>query len=164
LCPDKLKYQFTENFKLKVSDKCCFQLKKLPAQEWSEKNNRPIHITGIRHGEGGLRQSVQGCTIFDDKGLHKFHPLLPLESDWIDEFVKIYKVELCELYKPPYNFERTGCVCCPFSVKLQKQLDILEQFLPTEKKRAELLWKPVYDEYRRIEYRLRPKDLFSETN
>ena len=30
-CPKKLEYQFTEDFKLKVSEKCCLKLKKEPA-------------------------------------------------------------------------------------------------------------------------------------
>lgn len=163
LCPDKLKYNFTADFKLKVSDKCCYKLKKEPAQKWSNENCRPITITGIRQDEGGLRQSVKSCAIFYDdncKELHKFHPLLVVNDDWINEFIKVYKIELCKLYYSPYNFKRTGCCGCPFNTELQRQLDVLADLLPSEKKRAEYLWKPVYDEYRRIEYRLRPLGLF----
>ena len=42
--------------------------------------------------------------------------------------------------------------------KKQKQLDIMEELLPNEKKQCELIWKPVYDEYRRIDYRLRKEE------
>ena len=38
---------------------------------------------------------------------------------------------------------------------LQEQLDIMDTYLPNEKKQCEILWKPVYDEYRRLGYRLR---------
>jgi 3'-phosphoadenosine 5'-phosphosulfate sulfotransferase (PAPS reductase)/FAD synthetase len=163
LCPEKLKYNFTDSFKLKISDKCCFRLKKEPAQKWSNENSRFITITGIRQDEGGLRQSVKSCAVFYDhncKELHKFHPLLVVSDDWINEFIKVYKVELCKLYYPPYNFKRTGCCGCPFNVELQRQLDVLSVLLPAEKRRAEYLWKPVYFEYRKIGYRLRPLDLF----
>lgn len=34
----------------------------------------------------------------------------------------------------------------------------VEKHLPAEKKASEILWKPVYDEYRRIGYRLRRVD------
>lgn len=71
------------------------------------------------------------------------------------EFIKLNNIKLCELYYPPYNFKRTGCVCCPFSVDLQEQLDLLSVYIPEERKRAEYLWKPVYEEYRRIKYRLK---------
>ncbi len=30
----------------------------------------------------------------------------------------------------------------------------MEDYLPAEKKQCEYLWKPVYDEYRRLNYRL----------
>lgn len=37
---------------------------------------------------------------------------------------------------------------------LKKDLDILDFFFPAERKQCEIIWKPVYDEYRRIGYRL----------
>lgn len=156
-CPDKLKYQFTDDFKLKISNKCCFKLKKEIGEKWSAENNRNITITGMRKGEGGFRSEIKGCTIFADddcKVLKKFHPLLPIESQWVEEFIKQNDIKLCELYYPPYNFQRTGCVCCPYAIDLQEQLDKLALLLPNERKRAEIIWKPVYKEYRRIGYRL----------
>ena len=89
--------------------------------------------------------------------LHKFHPLLVVSDDWINEFIEVYKIKLCELYYPPYNFKRTGCCGCPYNVDLQKQLDTLSYFIPSERKKAERLWKPVYEEYRRLGYRLKKK-------
>lgn len=157
LCPEKLKYQFSDDFKIKVSDRCCYEMKKNVAHEWSEENNRPITITGMRSDEGGLRQSVQSCTIFFDsdcKELKKFHPLLPIDDKWIEEFIKVYEIELCKLYYPPFNFKRTGCKGCPYSTDLQNQLDIMAEYLPAERKQCELIWKPIYSEYRRIGYRL----------
>ena len=32
---------------------------------------------------------------------------------------------------------------------------MLEKFFPSERKQCEMIWKPVYDEYRRINYRLK---------
>lgn len=157
LCPEKLRYNFSQSFGLKVSDKCCYKLKKEPAEKWGKENNRPITITGIRQDEGGLRKSVTSCAVFFDdacKHLHKFHPLLVVDDDFIDEFIKRYNVELCALYYPPYNFKRTGCKGCPYSVDLQRQLDTMTVYLPAEKKQCELIWSKVYREYRRIGYRL----------
>ena len=161
LCPETLKYNFTPDFKLKVSDKCCFKLKKEPADKWSKEHDRPITITGIRQEEGGLRKSVTSCAVFYDdkcKELHKFHPLLVVDDEWINEFVEKYNIELCKLYYPPYNFTRTGCKGCAYNKDLQKQLDVMEELMPNEKKQCEVIWKPVYDEYRRIGYRLRKEN------
>ena len=161
LCPNIVKYNFTPEFKLKVSDKCCYKLKKEPAEKWAKENNRPITITGIRQEEGGLRQSVTSCAVFYDdtcKELHKFHPLLPVDDEFIDQFAQAYKIKFCSLYYPPFNFKRTGCKGCPYSIDLQRQLDIMTALLPQERKQCEYLWKPVYDEYRRIGYRLRQNE------
>lgn len=158
LCPDILKYNFTDDFKLKVSDKCCYKLKKEVADNWGKENCRSITITGMRQNEKGLRQSMQSCTVFYDndcKALKKFHPLFPLNEDFIDWYINERNIKLCELYYSPYNFKRTGCKGCPYSTDLQDQLDVMSMFLPHEKKQCEKIWKPVYDEYRRIGYRLK---------
>ena len=47
------------------------------------------------------------------------------------------------------------CGECPFSLDLQEQLEVMEKYLPNQRKQCELIWKPVYDEYRRINYRLK---------
>ena len=157
-CPNKLLYQFdscpNNNTNIKYSDMCCYKMKKEPAHRWEQENNRHIAITGIRADEGGMR-ALNGCTIFDGDKLKKFHPLKVVSKEWEEWFVKKYNIELCELYYPPYNFKRTGCNSCPFSLDIQEQLDQLYKLLPIEYKKAKQLWKPVYDEYIRIGYRLK---------
>ena len=153
-CPASLRYQFSDGFGMKVSDQCCLRLKKEPAKKWAKENNRPITITGMRREEGGQRRSL-GCVITDKRGkVAKFHPLAPVSEGWEDWIVKEHGIGLCELYGEPYNFERTGCKGCPFSRNLADQLTIMERYLPAERKQCEIIWKPVYDEYRRIGYRL----------
>ena len=155
-CPKILKYQFEEGTQLKISDKCCTKLKKEPFTEWQEENCKPYKMTGERLLEGGLRASHKGCLVIDKNSkLKKFKPLNPITSEWLEWFIKEYQVELCKLYDEPYNFKRTGCLGCPFNIKLQDTLDILEKTLPLEKKKAEAIWKEVYQEYRKINYRLK---------
>lgn len=97
-----------------------------------------------------------GC-VFKDKenNVIKFHPLFPISDEWEDWFIAKYNVKLCKLYYHPYNFKRTGCKGCPYNLELQKDLDIMKELLPNEYKQCEIIWKPVYDEYRRIGYRLK---------
>lgn len=155
LCPEILKYQFTPQFTLKVSNKCCYKLKKEPAEKWAKENGKTIDITGMRQSEGGLRLSHSSCAVFSKGKLQKFHPLFPVPDSFVEYVVRKYDISLCKLYQSPYNFKRTGCKGCPFSVDLAKQLDKLEALLPTEKKQCEIIWKPVYEEYRKIGYRLK---------
>ena len=155
-CPKILRYQFTKEFKLKISNKCCFELKKKPIHEWQIKNNRPITITGMRKDEGGNRKNIQGCVLTDNNGnLIKFHPLLVVSDEFEEWYRERERIALAPLYCQPYNFKRSGCCGCPYALSLQEQLETLERLLPNEKRKAEIIWKPVYDEYRRLNYRLK---------
>ena len=157
-CPEILKYQFTDEFKarMKISDHCCLRMKEEPLQKWGKANNRPYSIIGVMRDEGGRREKAN-CLAFQGKKLKNFQPLAPITKEWEEWFIEKYKVKICELYYPPYNFERTGCKGCPFALYLQDELDTLEKFFPEERKQCEIIWKPVYDEYRRIGYRLKKK-------
>ena len=154
--PDCLKYQFTDENQLKISDKCCFRMKEEPLFKWQKENNKPFAILGIMPDEGGRRSSAK-CLAFKGKNKMHFQPLVPLTKAWEEWFIVQYNVEICDIYKPPYNFKRTGCKGCPFNPALQKDLNILEKFFPAERKQCEIIWKPVYDEYRRLNYRLKTK-------
>lgn len=156
LCPKKMLYNFTQEFTLKVSDQCCYEFKKKPSAQFEQQTGRYIGLTGMMKTEGGYRTRLN-CIVTDSKTgkIHRFHPLSIVTEEWERWYIANRSIKLCDLYYPPFNFERTGCVCCPFSQTLQAQLDTLSVVAPDEKKRAEYIWKPVYDEYRRIGYRLR---------
>lgn len=104
----------------------------------------------MRSEEGGNRSHL-GC--LTEKNT-KFHPLIKVNEAWEDWFIEKYDIKLCSLYYEPYNFKRTGCKGCPFSLDLEEQLKIMEVYLPEERKQCEIIWKPVYEEYRRLNYRL----------
>ena len=153
-CPKILKYQFTPNFKLKIDYKCCVNLKEKPLAEYGERNKKPYSIIGIMKDEGGSRTKGK-CMAFNGDRLKAFQPLIPITKKWEDWFIDTYNVEICDIYNPPYNFVRTGCKGCPFALHLQDELDTLEKFFPTERKQCEIIWAPVYAEYRRLGYRLK---------
>lgn len=157
VCPKSLKYQFEERGKYNYSNLCCMKLKKEPSHKWEKENHKPIAITGMRAEEGGNRARL-GCIITDSEGrLKKFHPLIKVDEQWENWLIEREKITLAPLYYDPFNFKRTGCKGCPFSLELQEQLDTMQIYLPAERKQCEAIWKPVYDEYRRIGYRLKDK-------
>lgn len=158
-CPKILRYQFNPGFKIPVSDQCCIRLKKRPAHEYEKASGRKVAILGLRLGEGGQRRNHPGCKVLDEDGkLIKFKPLNPVSEEWEEEFIKRNQIQLCQLYYPPFNFKRTGCKGCPFALELQDELDVMGNFLGSERKQCEAIWKPIYDEYRRLGYRLRKDD------
>lgn len=155
-CPNQLKYQFTKSFNLKCSDMCCMKMKKEPVKKWQKENNRNIALTGMRKEEGGQRASLKGCVITDkSNNVVKFHPLLVVNDNFENWFIQKNNIKLCKLYYEPFNFKRTGCKGCPFALDLQEQLTIMETYLPNERKQCEMIWEPVYKEYRRLDYRLK---------
>lgn len=154
MCPPKLRYQFTDEFKIKISHRCCNELKKKPAAKFAKESGRKIAITGMRQAEGGCRTFIT-CTAFEGDILKKFHPLAPLTDEWMSWYEREREIVLADLYYPPYNFQRTGCKGCPFAPELQQELDTMKYLLPAEAKQCEYIWGPVYQEYRRIGYRLR---------
>lgn len=156
-CPEKLKYQFSDDFKLKISDMCCKKMKEEPLKIWQKKNNKPYAILGTMQSEGGRRRAAV-CLAWKGKDSFNFQPLVHITKEWEEWFIDKYNVNICDIYKEPYNFNRTGCKGCPFIPWLQKDLDILEKFFPNERKQCEIIWKPVYDEYRRLGYRLKDRE------
>ena len=153
-CPKRLMYQIQPDFKMKISDKCCENLKEKPLNLFKKKMNLKYQIIGIRRAEMGRRKHAV-CTVFNNGELKAFQPLAPVSDEWEDYMIKKYDIKLPKLYYAPFNMTRTGCKGCPFALNLQEELDMMEKYLPNERKQCEIIWKPVYDEYRRIGYRLR---------
>lgn len=151
-CPVSLSFQFAPDYPLKISDKCCDRLKKDIDMKYREDHGITWAVTGIMAAEGGARTHV-GCIVENKK---KFHPLFPVSPKWVDWYIQERDLQLCSLYYPPYNFERTGCKGCPYNIHIQDELDALQEYLPAERKQCEIIWAPVYAEYRRLGYRLRP--------
>lgn len=159
-CPKCLRYQFEEVGKYNYSNQCCYKLKKELQHKWQKDNKKKIVITGMRNEEGGNRSRL---SCLSDKNT-KFHPLVVCSEEWENKFINRYNIQLCKLYYPPYNFIRTGCKGCPFNRYIQNDLETLYKYLPNEYKQCLHLWKPVYDEYIRIGYRLKYYPHLKEVN
>lgn len=163
-CPKILQYQYTDDFTLKISNQCCYKLKKEPILKWQKQNNRSIALTGMLKAEGGQRTNLT-CLITDKDGKAiKFHPLAVVNKEWEELFLEKNNIKLCRLYYPPFNFKRTGCRGCPFALDLQNVLDELAIHSPIEARLCEVQFEPVYKEYRRIGFRLRKTGTGKQTS
>ena len=153
-CPQILRGMFYEDHN--ISDKCCLEMKEKPLDTWSKQNSKPHRLLGLMREEGGRRHGTK-CMAFKGDKL-SFHPLAVVTREWEEWFIHEYSIKLCKLYYEPYNFERTGCKGCPFAPTLSDQLETLGRYFPNERKQCEFIWKPVYDEYRRLGYRLKKEE------
>ena len=76
-----------------------------------------IVLTGVRAEESQRRaryQMVESC-----RATHKqlLHPLLDWTCGNVWGFLASQRIPHCELYDPPYNFKRIGCIGCPMRGK-----------------------------------------------
>lgn len=152
--PIPLKPLVQENrFPFKVNDTCCYYFKKRLANKWQKENGKKIKITGMRQEEGGNRTQLS-CLLVKGNSIKAFHPLAPITEDFIQSFVKYENISINPLYKSPFNFKRTGCRGCPFSLTIQKDLEIMQKLLPVDYFSANSTFGNVYNLYRNIGYRL----------
>ena len=127
---------------------CCKVLKLAPMMEYSIKNNKFYHLTGIRSDESSRRSKYD--KISTDPMLfanprYKFHEVNPI-FEWSDKDVWRYIKYNNLPFNPLYSYiNRVGCWCCPFSTKnefrlatdiekegYKKFLDVLKSFSVSE--------------------------------
>ena len=157
-CPRKLLGQFEPGaVPFKVSEHCCREFKKKPMLEAEKVLGRPVAITGERKEEGGARSAHGGCFV-SSKDYTKLSPLYPCSEEFVDWMVAKFRIPLPDVYGAPYNMRRTGCKGCPFALRLQDELDIMERYLPNDFKMANAIFGRVYEEYRKRDYRLDRRD------
>lgn len=136
--------------------------KDLHIHAYEKETGKTLCITGVRASEGGLRAyhaDRQGCVFRNPKGeVYKFQPLSPVSDEFMDWYIEKRQIKLAAVYNEPYNFKRTGCKGCPYNVHIAQELDTMEHLMPNERTQCEIIWKPVYDEYRRIGYRKMRKE------
>ena len=156
-CPKMLMYQITDDFKLKISAECCNEFKKKPIKEYMKQSGRKITITGMTRAEGGQRTHLN-CVITENNKLKKFHPLAIVNSDWENWYIDQKSIQLCLKVNAKWAHTASGPSKVVRRVIQFAQLDTLRKLLPEEAKRAEWLWKDVFDEYRRIGFRLKKEN------
>ena len=86
-CPKKLKHQFDKHYELKISDKCCVDLKEKPMEVCGKENGTPYAILGVMKSEGGRREKST-CLAFKGKKLRAFQPMVSLTKEWEEWFIK----------------------------------------------------------------------------
>lgn len=124
-------YRFLLESPFKISDRCCYVMKKAPATEY-EKANGLMPIVGTMAAESKLRETEwvkRGCNSFDSK-----RPISRPMSFWTEqdvlEFIKLKKLPISSVYGEivgdretgfkTTGCNRTGCVFCLFGIRMDK--------------------------------------------
>lgn len=111
--PQKWKFLLTAPFK--ISDNCCYHLKKSPFKVFERKTGlKPM--LGITAADSHLRlQDIRkrGCNVYDAKAPQS-RPLSMWTEREIWEYIKDNDLEVCSVYSMGYT--RTGCIFCMYGL------------------------------------------------
>lgn len=128
------KWKFLVKAPFKISDKCCYYLKKQPFRQF-EKNTKLKPYIGIMASDSSQRRqqiAQQGCNAFD---LGMSRPLAFWTTNDIWDYIRQEKIEYCSIYDS--GVDHTGCMFCMFGVHLQKRpnkFEIMRKTHPTQYK------------------------------
>lgn len=118
--PLRYRYLIQENYD--VSNKCCDKLKKEPLHEYVLET-KTYPILGTLAAESKIREYAYikkgGCNTFNnrDKRKQKSTPLAIWTEEDIQEYIKRYNVEICDIYNK--GLTRTGCAFCLFGAQFK---------------------------------------------
>ena len=140
-----------DDFKIDISNKCCDFLKKKPIRKYCKQNEMTGYYLGIRLCEGGARElnakqrlksGGKLCT-GTRRGIIVKMPIIDWTDEDVQEFIEYYNIPLSRAYTE-YGMRRTGCIGCPFSIKLKDDLEILYKYEPNKYKACMFWLKDVY--------------------
>lgn len=130
--PERWMYLLNEPYK--VSDLCCYWLKKQPSHEYMTRTGRKPYI-GLMASEGDTRAIAYirrgGCNTFGEgRGAHPSSwPLAIWTEQDVWQFIKDRHIELPDIYER--GATRTGCMGCGFGAHLDHStLDVMQREWP----------------------------------
>lgn len=131
----------------KIASKCCDYVKKQPFYKYYADNGILGYFTGVRIEEGGVR-AIQYKTCTATKvvnGVKMWHkmPIFDWTDDNVNEFIEVFNVKISDVYTV-YGLERSGCIGCPFSKQLEKNLEALHKHEPKKYKAVQNWLGKVY--------------------
>lgn len=151
LLADKDMHMVHDDFDIKASNKCCDWMKKKPFEHYAKETGMLGTMQGVRIAEGGARDTAANrrlatggklCTWLKN-GIIQKAPIIDWTNDDIEEYITKYNVPLSEAYTK-YGFDRTGCMACPYSKYIDRDLKYLFDNEPN-RYRAAMHWlKDVY--------------------
>ncbi len=127
----------------KIANKCCEYMKKRPFNIFVKNHGKVAYLSGIRLAEGGARSlQYKSCTVKNGKLTHTM-PIIDWSDEICDEFIAKYNIKLSDAYTV-YGAKRTGCIACPFSQTLSKDLKMLWEYEPLKYKASMKMLKHVF--------------------
>lgn len=115
--------------KFRISDKCCYYAKKRPSVMYMHSSNVEVQIIGVRKAEGGNRNVIKNCFTHNDRYGSIYRPLFWFTDEDKRFYEHAFGVTHSACYEI-YGLRRTGCVGCPYNLRLFDELRIVKMFEP----------------------------------
>lgn len=130
-----------------ISDGCCKGAKKDVAHDYIHQIGADLNMVGVRRCEGGVRATAYAsCFSGPSKPgeAAQFRPLFYLTDEDKRVYCERREVIHSDLYTK-YGFRRTGCACCPFGSRFEKELLVAEWIDPNLAAAAKHVFGPAYE-------------------
>ena len=102
----------------KISDKCCYYIKKKPLRDFQTQNNL-FPMVGVLTQDSKLRTTTylqQGCNAFNCKNPVSWPMAFWLHED-VKKYVKVHNLPIPSVYD---YYEHTGCMFCCFGMHMEE--------------------------------------------
>jgi len=114
------KWQYLINAPFKISDRCCYYLKKKPIKDFEKESNLHPYL-GIIAQESSRR--TQEYLKFGCNSFNAARPVSKPLSVWLEQdiwnYLKSYNIPYSKIYD--MGESRTGCIFCMFGCHLEKE-------------------------------------------
>lgn len=151
--PDK--WMFLVDSDIKVSEMCCFYMKKQPIHLWEKSNGNPKPFIGTLAEESQARMKqylTRGCNAFESKQKQSSQPLGFWTEQDILLYLKTFNLDYAKVYGYIVEDEngklsttgesRTGCIFCGFGAHLESSPNRFQRLEITHPKLHEYCMKP----------------------
>lgn len=138
------KWKFMLNAPVKISEKCCYVMKKEPVKRF-EKESKLYCVMATMAQESRLRENAwiqKGCNIFD--GVRKVSkPMSFWTEQDVLQYIKDNNIKIPSVYGDIIEEDgklrctgnqRTGCMFCPVGLHLEKRPNRIERMKTTHPK------------------------------
>lgn len=165
--------QYLKEFMIKypptfrISNKCCYYAKKMPASKFRKLYGFDLNIYGVRKAEGGARRSAyKTCFSSGDDGCDEYRPIFWYLSDTKKIYEAHYGIEHSRCYEE-YGLKRTGCAGCPYGQNFEEELQVMREYEPNLYNAVNSIFKESYNytrEYKNFVQRMKGNDDYGTKN
>ena len=114
----------------KISNKCCYYAKKLPAMHLKNEEGCDLSILGVRKAEGGARAvAYKNCFTAKPDDPDEYRPVFWYTNADKEMYKEHYNIVYSDCYEI-YGLDRTGCAGCPFGKYWESELEVIKTHEP----------------------------------